>query len=255
VFLAPHTTSRWIIRYHPNPDKATRLVCFPHAGGSASYYRPLSVRFGAEADVICLQYPGRQDRRHEPCIDDLGLLADRLAEELSALSDNPTVYFGHSMGAILAFETAWRLEQSRRNAPQVVMVSGRRAPSTQRRETVHCRDDDGIVAELRRLGGTDLELIDEELLRMAMPSIRSDYRALESYLGTQGIIRCPIVALTGDRDPLTTLDEADAWRQHTSAAFRRVVLPGGHFFITNSLAAVQEEISRELAAPPGRDRG
>lgn len=246
---ADRTTSRWLMRYHPNPAAAVRLVCFPHAGGSASWYRPLSVRFGAEADVVCLQYPGRQDRRHEPCIDDLFVLADRLSEELAVLDDRPTVWFGHSMGATLAFETAWRREQAGTGAPRVLVASGRRAPSAHRRESVHCRDDDGIVAELQRLGGTDLSLMDDELLRMAMPSIRGDYRAIESYVVTEGRgIRASIVALTGDRDPLTTLEEADGWRRHTSSAFRRTVMPGGHFFITDNLRAVQDEIARELTA-------
>jgi surfactin synthase thioesterase subunit len=244
-----NTTSRWLMRFHPNPDSAVRLVCFPHAGGSASYYHPLSVRFSAEADVIALQYPGRQDRRHEPCIKDIDLMADRLAEELAAVADKPTVYFGHSMGAILAFETAWRLEQAALRTPQSLIASGRRAPSTQRRETVHRRDDDGVIAELHRLGGTDVGLIDGELLRIAMPSIRADYEAIESYAGTEDRrVSCPIVALTGDRDPLTTLEEADAWRLHTDSDFRRVLIAGGHFFITSSRTAVQAEISRELAA-------
>lgn len=242
-------TSRWLMRFHPNPDGDVRLVCLPHAGGSASFYFPLSARFAAEADVIALQYPGRQDRRLEPCIDDIGVLADRVAEELAALPDKPTVFFGHSMGAILAFEAAWRLEQAGLPGPRSLLASGRRAPSTRRRETVHCRDDDGVIAELQRLGGTDVGQIDEELLRIALPSIRSDYRAIESYVGTEGrTVSAPIVALTGDRDPLVTLDEADAWRTHTTSGFRRVVFSGGHFFITGNRDAVLDEISLELAA-------
>jgi surfactin synthase thioesterase subunit len=237
------------MRYLPCPGATVRLVCFPHAGGSASYYRPLALRFGAEADVVCLQYPGRQDRRHEPCVEDLGTLADLLAAELSALEPLPAVFFGHSMGATLAFETAWRLERAGVGGVRSVIASGRRAPSAQRRETVHRRDDDGIVAELKRLGGTDPTLMDEEMLRMAMPSIRGDYRAIESYVVSEGRrIASPIVAVTGDDDPLTTLEEADGWRAHTTAGFRRVVLPGGHFFITTNQAAVQAEITAELSA-------
>jgi surfactin synthase thioesterase subunit len=246
---APPTTSRWIMRYHPLPQSPVRLVCFPHAGGSASYYRPLSVRFGGEADVVCLQYPGRQDRRLEPCIEDLGEMADRIAAELSALEPRPSVFFGHSMGAVLAFETAWRLERTPAGGPRSIVVSGRRAPSARRAEDVHHRADDGIIAELKRLGGTDMALMDDELLRMAMPSIRADYRAVESYVAEPGrTIAAPIVAATGDADPLTTLAEADRWREHTTAAFRRVVLHGGHFFITTNQPAVQAEIARELAA-------
>lgn len=242
-------TNKWIMRFHANTDAGIRLVCFPHAGGSASYYRPLSVRFAADADVIALQYPGRQDRRLEPCIDDLAVLADRVAEQLAPLEEKPTVFYGHSMGATLAFETAWRLEQRGLHACQSLVASGRRAPSTRRTETVHERDDAGVIAELQNLGGTDLRMIDDELIRIAMPSIRADYRAIESYRPTTDRrLSCPIVALTGDADPLTTIAENDAWRTHTDSGFRGKVFPGGHFFITSNLAAVQQEIARELTA-------
>ncbi|MDT4995815.1 MAG: hypothetical protein QOH97_5707 [Actinoplanes sp.] len=242
-------TNKWIMRFHPNHTAGVRLVCFPHAGGSASYYHPLSVRFSGHADVVALQYPGRQDRRLEPCIDDLTVLADRVAEQLEQFEEKPTVFYGHSMGAILAFETACRLEQRDLRACQSLVTSGRRAPSTRRTETVHALDDDGVIAELQRLGGADLRMIDDELLRIAMPSIRADYRAIESYApAADRTVSCPIVALTGDADPLTSIAENDAWRRHTDADFRSTVFPGGHFFITSNLAAVQHEIAREMAA-------
>jgi surfactin synthase thioesterase subunit len=249
VTTPANTTSRWLIRFHPRPDSDVRLVCFPHAGGSASFYHPLSMRFSPTADVIALQYPGRQDRRREACIDDIGVLADHIAEQLEPLADKPTVFYGHSMGAILAFETAWRLEQRGRRGCQSLVASGRRAPSSQRTETVHELDDDGIIAELQSLGGTDVRMIDDELLRIAMPSIRSDYKAIESYVGPPGRkVSCAIVALTGDADPLTTVAEVEAWSLHTDADFRVRVFPGGHFFITGNIVAVQDEIAREMAA-------
>jgi surfactin synthase thioesterase subunit len=241
-------TSRWVMRFRPATDSPTRLVCFPHAGGSATFFHPLAIRFSPAADVIAMQYPGRQDRRREPCIEDIGVLADRLTDELSALSPKPTVFFGHSMGATLAFETAWRLEQAGTHAPRALLVSGRRSPLSYRRERVHTRDDEGIVAELKRLGGTDMELVDDEILRLTMPAIRSDYRAIETYVGVPGRrLRCGIVALTGDADPLTTVDEANRWREHTEGSFRLAVFPGGHFFLTTNREAVQNQISRELA--------
>jgi surfactin synthase thioesterase subunit len=248
--------SRWIMRFHPSGEAPVRLVVFPHAGGAASFYHPLSARFAPDADVVCLQYPGRQDRRQEPCITDIGELADRVAGELLALGDKPTVFFGHSMGAVLAFETALRLERAGRGAPRALVVSGRRAPSRYRRETVHRRDDDGILAEIKRLGGTDLRLLDDELLRIALPSIRGDYQAIETYVCEPGQrVRCPVVVLTGDADPVTTLDEAEAWQEHTDGQFRISVLPGGHFFLTAQQDEVCAEIARQtraLALAPAR---
>ncbi|MER7845480.1 alpha/beta fold hydrolase [Kitasatospora sp. NPDC096077] len=239
----------WLRRFHPADAQPVRLVCFPHAGGSASYYHPVSAALAADTEVVALQYPGRQDRRTEPCLDSIAALADRITDELLTLDDRPTLYFGHSMGAVLAFETAWRLEQKGSHAPRGIIASGRRAPSTSRSETVHQRDDDGVLAELRLLDGSNARaLANEEILRMSMPAIRADYRAVERYAYEPGrVLRCPITALTGDADPRTTVAEAEAWQDHTTGGFRLEVLPGGHFFLAEQQTAVLREISAELA--------
>ena len=238
----------WIRRYHPSDAGAGQLVCFPHAGGSASYYHPLSVRFSPAIDVMALQYPGRQDRRQEACIRNIDILADKITEQLLRLSDKPTLFFGHSMGATLAFEVAWRLEEGGRSAPLHVIASGRSAPGIVRREKVHQRDDAGIIAEIHRLNGTGSALLqDEEILRMSLPSIRGDYQAIETYSYTPGrILSCPITVFTGDSDPRTTIEEADAWRYYTKGAFRIRVFPGGHFYLSSSIPAVVAEIGRDL---------
>lgn len=247
--LADSATTQWIRRYHPATGGTTRLVCFPHAGGSASFFHPVSARFSPEVDVVALQYPGRQDRRREPCIATIGALADLIAEELRSLSEKPTVFFGHSMGATLAFEVARRLEQDGPGAPGAIIASGRRGPSTKRDETVHGRSDDEIIDDLRLLNGTDTSLLDDEFIRLALPAIRSDYRAIETYDCDPGhLVRCPITVMTGDVDPKTTVEEAHAWGAHTGGAFRVSVFPGGHFFIVKHQDAVNDEIAEHLMA-------
>lgn len=243
-------TTAWIRRYRPSATSTTRLVCFPHAGGSASFFHPLAPRFSPDTDVVSLQYPGRQDRRNEPCVEDIETLADLLTDEIAALSDKPTVFFGHSMGAVLAFETAYRLEQRGTRAPRSVIASGRRGPSTRRDEEVHKQDDNGMISELKKLNGTDTAIFgDEELLRMAMPAIRNDYRAIETYTcDPDRRVSAPIVVLTGTDDPKTTLEEANVWKQHTDGGFRLREFTGGHFFLTDHLAEVNREIETELAA-------
>lgn len=239
----------WVRRYHPAPDDAPRLVCFPYAGGSASFYRPMSIALSSDADTIALQYPGRQDRRLEPCITDIAELAERITDKLLRLDERPTLFFGHSMGAVLAFETAWRLERKGSGtAPRALIASGRRAPSTHRVESVHRRDDDGIIAELKLLDGTDQGVLgNEEILRMALPAIRGDYEAIERYrCDEQRRVNCPITAVTGNADPRTTIEEATAWARHTAGSFRLEVLPGGHFFLTGQQAGITSLISREL---------
>ncbi|WP_414638103.1 thioesterase II family protein [Actinophytocola sp.] len=243
------TSTAWLRRYQPTTNAVARLVCLPHAGGAASFFRPMAVRFAPAVDVLSIQYPGRQDRLRESCVDDIAALSDLITDELVALDDDlPTVFFGHSMGAVLGFEVAWRLEQKGANPPRTLIASGRRAPSRHRDEKVHLRDDDGIVAELKLLNGTDAaRLADEEIVRMSLPAIRGDYTAIETYIGDPGRrVGAGLTVLTGDSDPKTTLDEARAWRDHTTGTFRMSVLPGGHFFLVDQQQAVTREVAAEL---------
>ncbi|EST36340.1 thioesterase II family protein [Streptomyces roseochromogenus] len=237
----------WIRRYHPRPDAAARLVCLPHAGGSATFYHPVSASLPASVDVLAVQYPGRQDRRNEPCADSIQELADHVTSVLLPWTDRPLLFFGHSMGATLGFEVARRLERDHGVVLHALFASARRAPSCPRDESVHLRDDDGLIAEMRNLSGTDSAILDdEELIRMALPAIRADYRAAETYRYEPGPnLRCPIVGLVGDDDPKVTVDEARAWSRHTDASFDLHVFQGGHFYLTSHQREVLDLLAKE----------
>ena len=243
------TGSAWVRRFHPAPEARDRVVCFPHAGGSATYYFPFSAALSPVADVLAVQYPGRQDRLLEPCITDISTLADQLTDELERWAHRPLTFFGHSMGATVAFEVARRLE-ARGVVLRGLFVSGRRAPSRQREEHVHLRDDQGLVEELRRLSGTDSELLaDEAVLAMVLPAMRGDYRAIETYRYRPGPpLNSPVLALTGDSDPLVEVADARAWAQHTVAPFQLRVFPGGHFFLSDHTESIVREITDHLGA-------
>jgi surfactin synthase thioesterase subunit len=243
------TTTQWIRRYHQSPTAAVRLVCLPHAGGSASYFHPVSIRFSPQVDVVALQYPGRQDRRHEPCISDMTELADQVTAEILTLEPKPTVFFGHSMGAVLGFETIRRLENGEPGRYSLI-ASGRRGPATHRDDRVFEQGDDALIREIKKLNGTSSALLaDDEILRMALPSLRGDYRAIETYRSpADRRIHAPITVLTGDADPKTTVDEAAAWRRHTEGAYRLKVFPGGHFFLQDHPTEVNNEIVKEVLA-------
>jgi surfactin synthase thioesterase subunit len=239
----------WVRRFHPSPVSAHRLVCFPHAGGSASFYLPVSAQLSPKVDVLCVQYPGRQDRRSEKAVEDIGVLADQVFEALSGWADTPLTFFGHSMGAIVAFEVARRFEQIGPE-PVRLFVSGRRAPSRYRDENVHQRSDDGIVAELQAMSGTDARVLDdEEMLRMVLPALRSDYKAVETYRSEPGAsVYCPVTALVGDSDSKTTLDEAQDWEKHTTGGFDLKVFAGGHFYLTERAADVMAVLNDHFTA-------
>jgi surfactin synthase thioesterase subunit len=224
----------WCRRYNPTSSAAARLVCLAHAGGSASFFFPLAKALGPGVDVVAIQYPGRQDRRAEPPVPDAVLLADRIHDVLKRQPELPLTLFGHSLGAVIGFEVARRQEAEGRG-PARLFASGRRAPSTHRDENVHRRSDAGILDELRELNGTASVLLDDkELMRAALPALRADYQAAETYRCAPEVsLSCPVTVLVGDSDPKTTMAEAQAWAGHTTGPFDLRVFPGaGHFFLT-----------------------
>ncbi|MGI5519945.1 thioesterase II family protein [Micromonospora sp. CA-259024] len=239
----------WIRRYHQGPADRPRLVCFPHAGGSASFFFPVSRALSLVAEVCAVQYPGRQERRSEPAVPSVHRLADDIATVLAAAPQRPTVLFGHSMGAAVAFEVAHRLERVHDRPPTHLVVSGRRAPDRIRGPWLHRLPDADIVAELRRLSGTDDRLLeDPDVLRMILPALRSDYRAIETYRMSPGaVLRCPVTVLTGDSDPHVTADEAEGWLSYGTDPGRVRTFTGGHFFLLDHSDEVLNELRTALA--------
>jgi surfactin synthase thioesterase subunit len=204
-------------------------------------------------EVRAVQYPGRQDRFREARAERVDQVVDAVAAELRpVLADGlPFGLFGHSMGAVLAFETARRLEGDGRG-PAVLFVSGRQAPSLPwpppgGRRLGHA-DDAALVEEVRLLSGQQAEALNHPgLLRLTLPTLRADYRLLEDYAYVPGPeLDCPVVALAGDRDPRVAVDTVARWERETRAGFAMRVLPGGHFFLDEHLPSVAETVRSRL---------
>lgn len=246
----PVVSDQWIRRYQRGqagaPEHRTpRLVCFPHAGGAASYFLGLSRLLSPATEVLAVQYPGRQDRRAEPALDDIHALADGISAALAPWADEPLAYFGHSMGAAVAFEVARRLP------PRVLFASGRRAPTSQGGEQVHLMDDEGLLAEVATLSGTDTRVLDDpEMRALILPALRADYRAIETYVpGEDAVLEAPIEVLIGDRDPRVTEAQAKAWSVHTTGDFDLHVFPGGgHFYVADFQEELADLLARRIGA-------
>ncbi|WP_308165636.1 thioesterase II family protein [Nocardia noduli] len=228
-------------------------MCFPHAGGSASFFLPLSRAMPPEVEVLSVQYPGRQDRRNESPAGSIAALADSIADNMR-FSDKPLALFGHSMGAILAYEVTKRLSITK--SPIALFVSGRRAPSRYRLEIAHTLSDEKLLEELKTLGGTDSRAFaDNDIVRMILPVVRADYRAIETYFHEPGTeVSIPISAHIGDRDPRVTVDEASSWKRHTSSSFELHIHTGGHFYLTKHVDSIITHIQQKLSEhtyPPG----
>ncbi|MFI0808974.1 thioesterase II family protein [Streptomyces echinatus] len=246
--------SSWLRGFHESKPDAPRLLCLPHGGGSASFYFGLSKALSPALDVRAAQYPGRQDRSEEPPAESVQELAQGVFHALGELDERPLALFGHSMGAMVGFELARLLETAGRPCA-VLFLSGRRGPSVERFENLHQGSDAQLIEEVVKLDGTDAALLrDEELLGMILPTLRADYRAVETYRPTPGPrLRSPFVVLTGDADPRVTPEEARTWSQETDGSFELHVYPGAHFYLVPQRQAVQHRIEATLRrlAPGG----
>ncbi|MEV0341174.1 alpha/beta fold hydrolase [Nocardia sp. NPDC050713] len=242
----------WLRRLSPSPgDGSHKLFCFPHAGGSAISFGPLAKCMGPEYDVLAVQYPGRQDRRQEPLVDNIADLVDGVLPELrEAVQDAETFsIFGHSMGSVVAFEACRRLERELGRSPRVLFASGRRAPSAPQSGRTHLMSDRELADHLVRFGGTPPVLLeDPEFREIVLSIVRNDYRAIETYrCAPDAIVGCPIVAMVGDRDPDASLAEIQVWGSHTSGSFFAKSFPGGHFFIDSNGRPIAELIRDHCA--------
>ncbi|MFD4628500.1 thioesterase II family protein [Streptomyces sp. NPDC058284] len=243
----------WLRRYHDAAAAPVRLVCFPFAGGSASYYFGLSGLLAPGIEVLSVQYPGRQDRHAEPCLESVAELADGVVAHLPA-DGKPFALFGHSLGAIVAFEVARRLRgPAGPGLPVHLFASGGIARPYRPAGGARRFGDADLLAHLRAMGGTDERFFaSPELQELILPALRADYRAVGTYEAPgPGRLACPITALIGDADGRTTPEEAAAWRERTAAGFDLRVLPGGHFYLDGCQERVADVIAAALAAGPG----
>lgn len=240
----------WLRRFHDRCGGRVRLVCLPHAGGAATFFRGWHRHLPGWVDVVAVQYPGRQERFADPCIADLTVLAAEVTAAVTAAGREPVVLFGHSMGALLGYEVAVRLHELGR-PPVHLAVSGHPAPSLHRGGTVHRGSDAELVAELRRLGGTDAAmLIDPELLALTLPAVRADFRAVETHRPRVPVplLDCRVTAYHGAEDTEVTEAETAAWREVTTGRFGIRRWPGDHFYLTPHEPAVVADLAIRLAA-------
>lgn len=245
--------SDWFHRFAPAPGGGPRLFCFPHAGGAAVAHRALSLRVAPDADVLVAQYPGRHSRRAEPSLDDIGRLVDALAGAVAPLCDRPFAFFGHSMGALVAYELTRELERRGMSGPRHLFLSGRAAPTPHGNGFDRLTTDEEIIARIRLLGGTVDGILDNaELMEIVMPPLRADYRALRSYAWRPGPpLDTPMTVLVGDSDPVVPVASAAAWRELTTAGAVLHTLPGGHFYLderTEEVAGIVRTTLGSLAA-------
>ncbi|MFF2045913.1 thioesterase II family protein [Kitasatospora sp. NPDC058170] len=227
-----HTGGTWYQKHGKTTDPELRLVCFAHAGGVPSFFNGWARHLPASMELVTACYPGRQGRFDEPFAESLAELADQATEALRPYTGTPLAFFGHSMGAVVAHEVALRLDARYGVRPVRLFLSGHPAPHRAPASNLHREDTGTLVAEIKRLGLSSADAMDHpELLELALPMLRSDFRLIETYSPGSAKVRSPIVAYAGDQDQDCRPDAVAAWSELTTAGFEYRAFPGGHFYL------------------------
>ncbi|MFG2404377.1 thioesterase II family protein [Streptomyces brevispora] len=225
-------STRWLRRPRPRQDPSARLVCLPHAGGTASAYSPWIARLPARIELIGVQYPGRQDRLAEPLMSSVTQIADAVAPALAPYADRPLFLFGHSMGSLVAYEVAVRMEAGQGPDPAGLFVSGQFAPqrSAPPKEAL---DNATVEAEARQSGWTDPAVFEHpELRELVLPALLADVRASLTYHRDEPVrLRSPIAAYGGQGDSGDVSGDLAAWGELTSGSAVWRAFDGDHFYL------------------------
>jgi surfactin synthase thioesterase subunit len=227
------------------------LFCFSHAGGTATSFRLWPAGLPRRLGIWGAQLPGRPGRLEEPPLDSIPALAAALADAMRPHLDRPFAMFGHSMGAVLAFEVARVLARGGAPAPRHLFVSARRPPHRPATEPdMHRLPDAAFAAEIdRRYGGIPPEVLrDREVMALLLPGLRADITALETHRPPLcAAVDVPITAFGGTEDQLTASADIASWEALTTAPFHMRLFAGGHFYLETQRAALLEHLSVTLA--------
>ncbi len=233
--------------HQPATPGLPTLVIFPHAGAGASSYRALSGLLASHFTVLVMQYPGRQDRLREPSATSLGALAQEALDEfIAADRTGPVTAFGHSLGATVAFEFAHRAEAAGIPVARLV-ASAAAAPSKIADLPPHPDDEEELLANLQALEGTGGAVMGSDaVMRMALPVLRGDYRAFDSYTrGPEVRINAPVVVVGGADDPVIKPHHLHHWTGHAEQVQVSVV-DGGHFYFNEKPQVVLDALTCDL---------
>ncbi len=225
------------------PEGGTRLLCFPHAGGSAAAFREWAEQLPREVTLIAM----RARRAAKPR--SMAELVDVMADAMTPYLDEPFAFFGHSMGAIVAFELARLLRRRKLPMPSLLIASGARAPRFRLGHVPSPEpSEEKFIEELRRLEGTPRAVLDDpKLLCVVLPALREDAGIYRQYIySEQAPLDCPIRAYGGAEDANVTREHLEAWASETTASFSARVLPGGHFYLQTSRDLFFEALGQDL---------
>ena len=223
-----------------------RLFCLPFAGGGAAPFRPWARTLPPDVELMVAQLPGRESRLRDRPFDAIEEMASAVLPTIVALSEVPYAIFGHSMGALVAFELTLALEDAGVRPPSHLFVSSRRSPCEPDAEPpVHVLSGDAFLDELQRRYGAIPDVVrqEPELLELLLPVLRADIRAVERYASSgDRKVRCPVCVYGGADDRRPTPAQLAGWQDVAEREVRVRVFAGDHFYLNTQRDALTADI-------------
>ncbi|WP_212913963.1 thioesterase II family protein [Streptomyces sp. TS71-3] len=235
------------------PGAGYRLFCMPFPGSAASAFLPWAELLPPDVELCAAQLPGREDRFDEPLVTDFTALLDELVGAVAPYTDLPFAVFGHSAGALLAFELVRALQERRGAVAQALFVSAEPPPDAPRDgERLHTLDDAGFLRRLVDRGGTPPEIAgNAELMELLLPVLRADFTWCERYEYRPGPpLARPLTAFAGRHDRVVGADRVRGWSARTTGPFELHVVDGDHFFVRDAKQDVVSRIVGTLRSAP-----
>ncbi len=221
------------------PTDTIKLVCLPYAGAGASFYRPWAALAGDALEIVPLQLPGRERLIDEEPYRDVHQAVDGLVLQLRERlgdGDHRVALFGHSLGAVLAYELAHRLVAEPGIELVHLFVSGSPHPGQGRAQRATGLSDDDFLARVGEFAGySHPALEDSEMREMLLPTLRADVEMHETYAPSTSLpLDAPLTVVRGEDDALVGHDDAASWNKASGRDFEHVEIPGGHMYLTES---------------------
>ncbi|MFF7638508.1 thioesterase II family protein [Kitasatospora sp. NPDC008050] len=252
------SADRWFRRVKRCPNPRVRIICFPHAGGAASFFRSWAEFVPDDVELIAVRYPGREDRLLDPLAETMEELADPIADGCSQFLDAPLALFGHSMGASVAYEVAVRLQAEHGADLAGLFVSGRSGPGREKRRSFAGATDDELIEDVGLQGGTDAQAFaNPELRGLILPVIRADYRLVDGYQAptSRAPLDTPVVAYYGNEEAELDRDSVAAWSSVTGSTFTLRAFDGGHFYLVGHRQELLAHLLASLGHGPATATG
>lgn len=243
----PAAEGKWFVR-HGSTDPALRLFCFSYAGGGTTVFRSWSDHLPEQVEVCAIQLPGRESRAAEPPYRRLVSLMADLDAAITPLLDRPFALFGHSMGALVAFELARQLRRTGAPQPERLLLAAFRAPQLPNPNIrIHHLPDEVLKTVLAKEGTPQSVLDNEEIMRAILPTLRADFELCDTYEYTpEAPLSVPMSVFGGQQDVRVGRTDLELWKVQADDDFRLTMLPGPHFFIQGSQDLLLAQLNNEL---------